>query len=654
MEIKSWRELSKTKKRARKKKFIPSGQTADSSLDIEEAITQFYTESVKAETISEENIVTTMPAKNKYTSTKLSSSRQQRKGKENHHWFFWLVVGGLLLASAVLLFSALRFAGSPTGRNDMELVVIGPETVAIGQEATWVINYKNTGRVDLKKINISVRYPEGLKLKLTEPTADNLLNTNWEITDLSKGQSGEIKITAQIYGSESEIKDFLVEAVYQPANFSSDFVQSITYSVRLSNSQLAIDWGLPESILPEVEQEMSVRVKNTSGQELSDLIVKLITSRNFAMTNPQPEISGIEDTAVGKAYTWPMRDFLNNQEINFNFKGKFSSTARGLENIKLEISQGKEKNKILQETEYDVVILGEEMVLQMQINGQNEISEISPGQQLTYAIVMQNTAGVDLYDLQLELQLSQEMVDWSSLQTVAEPQITDEGLVILTGAVYEPLQQLARGEELKINLTINIKEVIPDFSERYRSFVRVSVGRVGEEKKDDLSFSTNVVSAQVIAPLKVLNYAYFRDDEGVPEGSGPWPPQVGEKTVLPIELTLQARQSFDQITLTAFLPNDVNWENNQLVNKGVLSFNEVSRLLSWQVGPVDKSDGVVEARFDVSIVPTIADLGKVKILLNSQTIKTQSEGKSSQFVWPALDTNLTGAMYDVGQGVVVE
>lgn len=656
MEIKSWRELSKKKSRRQKTKAKPH-PVVDQSPQVEliSAIEEMYLEKEKLE--EKESTIKNdlnMNKPNHYKKSKYHSSPRQHTKKKVKNGVFWLVVGFLLLASATLLFSAFRFGGAPTNREDIELTLSGPDAVAIGQEGTWVISYKNTSRVDFKKLNISVRYPDGLKLKSTEPAADNLLNTSWQLGELPKGGVGEIKINAQLYGEENTDKEFKVEAVYQPVNFSSDFIESFVYLVKLGHSQFAINWELPESILPEVEKDMAWRIGNISGQEISAVRIRLITSNNFIMTNPRPEIAEIVDLPEGKAYVWPARNFMNNQEINFNFKGKFSAGATGLEKFKLEISSGEENVKILQETDKNIVILGEELALQMTINNQLTLNEITPGQKLNYQVILQNISGSDLKDLQVILQVNHDMIDWNTLKTVVTPTVTNDGQILLTGDNLSSLQKLSNGQELKIDYEFNIKNDLANLSNNFRTYAQAIVGQVGEKEQTNLSFSTPVQSAKIISPLKVFNYAWYRDEEGFPVGTGPLPPQVGEKTVFPIDLTLQTKNSYEKVEMIASLPVDVNWENNQIVEKGTLNYNSATRQLVWQIDSLNEADGLVTARFYVSLLPQSSDIGKVKNLLNSQTIKVTKQGEESQIIHPALNTNLNGALYDTNKGQVVE
>jgi hypothetical protein len=278
-------------------------------------------------------------------------------------------------------------------------------------------------------------------LKVTEPLASNLLNTGWTFDNLARGQSGEIKIYGQLYGDENQVKDFSVELIYQPANFSSDFVKNFNYQVVLGGSQMQLEYNLPESTLTDVEQDMSFKIKNVSDNELSQIKVKLETSKNFSMTNPSPEIAEIVDLPDGKSYAWPGRTFIKNQEISFTFKGKFLSTTKGIETFKIKIiGIDGDKEKILREEEKRIVILGEEIALSMRINNGDTLNEVKSGELLEYNIDIHNTSGLDIENLTVYLQTNYDLVDWSTLKAPIQPEITTAGLVIFTPENFAVLQ----------------------------------------------------------------------------------------------------------------------------------------------------------------------------------------------------------------------
>jgi len=650
MEIKSWRELSRGQRRRKKNKSIKKS-TFSESVDVGKNIEALY--SNHEPNISEISQVT--HSTNKYS---MSGKNLQKNKKRNtqgiHSKWFWWVIGSLLLASTVLLVSAFRFAGSPVGDGDVEIGITGPTQVAIGEEAVWIIHYKNTSRIDFTNVRINIKYPDGLKLKSTEPIASNLLNTGWIFDTLKRGQDGEIKIYGQLYGDEGQQKDFSVEFIYQPANFSSDFVQNSNYQVTLGSSQIQLGFSLPESMLPEVEQEISFQIKNISESELSQIKVKLAASNNFSMNNPTPEIAEIVEVADGKEYVWPNRNFLKNQEITFTFKGKFNISSKGLETLKLDIiSVTDNGEKILRQEEKRIVILGEEIALSMRINDNDVLNEVKSGELLEYSIDIHNTSGLDLENLIVNIQTNFDLIDWATLKAPIEPEVTSAGIIIFNAENFSALQNVGKGEKINLSFSFNLKNEI-SATEKFRTYAQVTVGKVGGEEKQDLSFSTAVFSAEVISAIKLRSNALYRDDEGVPIGEGKMPPQVDVKTEFQINFSARATQNFSDLVFSATLPSAVTWEGNQNVEKGILSYNSTSRLVTWQVGNISAENDEISANFMVSITPGTFDVGNIIPLLSANTIFYKVDENDMQIILPALDTNLAGALYDTNKGIVVE
>lgn len=102
------------------------------------------------------------------------------------------------------------------------------------------------------------------------------------------------------------------------------------------------------------------------------------------------------------------------------------------------------------------------------------------------------------------------------------------------------------------------------------------------------------------------------------------------------------------------MPSAVTWEGNQNVEKGILSYNSTSRLVTWQVGNISAENDEISANFMVSITPGTFDVGNIIPLLSANTIFYKVDENDMQIILPALDTNLAGALYDTNKGIVVE
>ena len=215
------------------------------------------------------------------------------------------------------------------------------------------------------------------------------------------------------------------------------------------------------------------------------------------------------------------------------------------------------------------------------------------------------------------------------------------------------MQKVGKGEKINISFSFNLKNEI-SVTEKFRTYAQVTVGKVGGEEKQDLSFSTTVFSAEVISAIKLRSNALYRDDEGVPIGEGKMPPQVDVKTEFQINFSARATQNFSDLVFSATLPSAVTWEGKQNVEKGILNYNPTSRLVNWQIGNISSEHDEISADFMVSITPGTFDVGNIMSLLSATTIFYKAEGNDMQVTLPALDTNLSGALYDTNKGIVVD
>ena len=247
------------------------------------------------------------------------------------------------------------------------------------------------------------------------------------------------------------------------------------------------------------------------------------------------------------------RVFIKNQEINFSFKGKFITTAKGIESFKIKIiSVTGDTEKILREEEKRVVILGDEIALSMRINDSDTLPEVKPGQVLKYDIEIHNTSGLDLENLNVYLQVNYDYIDWNSFKAPVQPDIKIDGTIIFTPDNFSALQKIGKGEKISIPITFSLKSDISSI-EKFKTYARVTISKVGNEDKQDLSFSTPVFSADLVSPIKLRSSAFYRDDEGVPIGAGTIPPQVDKKTEFQINFSARVSQNFSDLVFTANL-----------------------------------------------------------------------------------------------------
>lgn len=676
MEVKSWRELNSGKKR---KKIIPrprdrknidndynKGKSVSRPRDdsfsskklLDDSLNIVYNnnDSNKDENKNMTKIYTQRKLPNKSSSQYRSISKPKAKTKNSNFKKGKIIIIFLFIAVFILLLGSWRFAGQQNQTDDFQMYIEGPDKVVSGEEGVWKIKYKNLSNVSLMRMELTVKYPAGLKVRLVEPAAINNSKTVWNIGELLAGEEGEVEISAQIFSDDEGAKQLFAAMVYQPENFSSDFIEEVDYKILLNKSPIIIDYSGPDTALPETTHDWSFVFKNSGENNFTGIQIRLITSDNFIMSESEPEVLDIAKNDKEKIYLWEERSLATDQQIKYGFKGKFTASAKSIEYIKVElINLVNEEVKILQEKEINIPIMGEELLLDLSVNGKDEMEHIRGGQELDYQITIQNTSGQDLKNITASLKLTPELIDWNTLKSPVQPSISRDGLVTFTADTYKELANIPKGEKLQFSVKIKLKDQF-DPQIKLKAKASVQVGMVGDKERDDVSFTTNYIISAVEQLLKFRAEANYYDDEGMPVGSGPLPPEVNKETEFVLNFYInQISGNFSSLNITTYLPANVDWIGEEKLNKGVVGYNPADRKINWVINDVNSGSQDLSASFKVSIKPQTSDIGNTIILMPASTlVGVKSNGENINLSVPALDTNLAEALFGSGQGKVMQ
>ncbi len=566
--------------------------------------------------------------------------------------WMWLVSAILLLLSAALIFGAWRFATTKNQTTeDLLLEIEGPQQVASGEEVEFTINYQNVSDLTLRNLELTLKYPIGLKVNSVEPAASNALQTIWQLGDLPPGASGQVIIRGQIFADQPQTDSLSASLLYQPQNFSSDFIKQADHSLQIGESLFELDFVSPAVILPDTKTDFTIKWRRQGEVKKDKVYLQLLTTKDFALSIDGRDLPSIIESDQNKIYEWELNSKKNQSDLNF--AGKFNADSKGERLFKLRVvSRDGVEDKLLQEKEFNLFISAEEILLTFSLNDDNP-DQLPPGSDLSYLITIKNTSGQTLRNLTVTLQLTPEIIDWSFLQTPSEPRITDRGEIIILPDKTPILQELSKGEEVEIVVKTKVKSNI-SLPAKLKSSATVSIAEVGGEKQESLSFSSPVITTTIVSPVNFSAQAFYFDDEGVKIGNGAWPPQVGQSTEMIVKWFVRAQdKSLSNIKVEATLPAGIVWLGTDKVDQGSLFYNSATRKIVWQINSLAPSSHDITASFRVAFTPTVDQVGSVVPILSTSVFTAQSSSGDIYLTSPALDTNLSGNLFGSGQGQVV-
>src|SRR3990167_6151609 len=120
---------------------------------------------------------------------------------------------GVAVIAAVFLgiytFRGNSFSGIGTEEKSTSIEILGPTSIASGDEISLDIIVHNRDNVAISKGELEMRYPSGFRLTRTSPEGTNAEQTKWQVPDIQPGAAYKVTISGQMLGEVHTAKDFL-------------------------------------------------------------------------------------------------------------------------------------------------------------------------------------------------------------------------------------------------------------------------------------------------------------------------------------------------------------------------------------------------------------------------------------------------------------
>lgn len=405
-----------------------------------------------------------------------------------------------LLFSCVFL-AVVAWAGffifQPQARfaeQDIELRVEGPEKLAVGGEIKYKINYDNNQNVPLAKAALQVRYPEGFVFTSASTEPINGGKNEWELGSLGKNSGGVLEITGNLYGNLGEKQSLRVFFNYTPANFSSEFQKVASLSTDLEALPIEMNVISPEDTTPGVDKEFIMEL--VIPAELDKTNLALLFEPEGGFSKKESSLASVSDNQ----YLWNLTSFTDTNS-KITIKGSFSP-ENGQEEIKVlfKIVGWKDNARqavpyIFYSQEEKIKILQTDLAARLTVNGSVSEITVEPSEELSTGIILKNSGSRPLKNVQARLIYetpsynNQSLLNWRELDDVEDGEVTGEqvnaqtrrGYIVWDKGQIRDLTQLDPGEELKIDLSIPLKDNSTTDLKQFSSYFISSVVEIKYE-----------------------------------------------------------------------------------------------------------------------------------------------------------------------------
>ena len=555
-----------------------------------------------------------------------------RPGWEGDRRRFSLAGSGFKIAMvflALLAVGAIAVFGYLYSRQDglfdvreVKVFIYGPENISTGDEVSFSIVYKNDSNVVLRDAELIFEWPERSVLSIDEVPAGSL-SVKYDFGTIVPFQEKTAVMKGRIFGLRGEEKVVKASFSYRPENTDSAFEDSVTASVKIAATPLAVKLNVPDQAVSGKELSLLLEYQNQSDADFSDMSVKLLypSGFNFVSADPAP---------TSENNIWKLGDIKGRTNGLIKINGSFSGAQGEVKSMYAEIGQfdGNDQFISYAGTESRTGLASSALVVFQTVNDSRDYAT-NPGTVLRYKIRYKNTTNYQISNAVILAEIDEKYVNIKSLNISWGAFDARTNSIIWNSIGVPDLAVLDPKEEGDVSFSINVKPVFlpKDFSDKNLTIVsaaKITSATPPEQLAGLPIEGEDRLEAKINTQFSFNEKAYYQD--GVIQNSGPVPPKVGERTTYAISWQLTTTiNDVDDLEVIAVIPPTVEWTGVVSPADADIKYNPENGEVKWRAGKVLAGTGIFmpvrKVDFQVAFTPALVHVGDLINLLSNAVLK---------------------------------
>ncbi|MFA6098176.1 MAG: hypothetical protein WCV50_01955 [Patescibacteria group bacterium] len=572
----------------------------------------------------------------------------------------WITAGLIvLLAVTVAGFYFFVHHEKKFEGDNITMSLDAPGIISSGTDVGLTLEVSNNEQIDILKAEVTMQFPSGFTFSSSSPVALNEANNAWDLGDIKSGQSKKVLITGRVNGDIGS--GLMATAVlnYVPANFNSDFQKRETFTLNISDSAVSLNFEVPPKAISGSSADYKIIVKNSSADAMKKMQLALTLPEGFEADNFSPQPTSEKDMI------WDIDSLDGGQEYSLTWKGVVTGNEGEMRELKAKAGYTDDQGQYHEQAEEDTIIFifNPQLILGLSIHDSLTDGTVSFGEKLDYVITFQNKSQSEFNNLTLQMNIVSPLIDWPSLADAYSGSL-GENTITWDSSQWSALKKIKPGDEGVLRFSVALKDNILTPNDNDKNYAIFSQAKASSTEVVDLEgglkVDSNQISTKVNSRLDLKAEGRYYNDGYIAVGSGPLPPEVGEKTTYQIYWFLQ--NNVNEVTdaqASAVLPEGVDWADDSSVSAGSINYNAETRTVTWSINKIPIHVGQqipeLEARFAVSIIPTADDLGNILVLLDKSTATARDTftAQNLSVTQDIITSELPNDPLGTGKGIVV-
>ena len=516
--------------------------------------------------------------------------------------------------------------------SGLDLKITAPDKVVAGEDFTYQVDYHNPTKYNLSSVHLEMQYPAGFIFGSASVPATSG-NYGWDLPDMAPGSNASLTITGKMIAPADSANVILGHLSYLPGTFSSQFKKEASASTVVSGLGFNVDLNYSGTAFLNQDNEMSLIFSNIQNNYLGDFNISftlpaeanatVVTPDNTASSTPTAPATPTSATTTDKflvtksgGASWQVTGLsttTGRQEVPLTYLIKQKSANPEIK-VRLEKKTADGQSYIFWEKAFTPELVTSDLNLTLIMNGTKNDNAISFGQPLNYSLTYTNHGATSYQDVVIMASLSGDFLDWNSLKDTNKGTLQN-GTIIWTKNEIPALAEIKPGAEGAIDFSINLRPFKDSDLGKTMSVVsygQYSMNNIPIKSQDNKS---NTITSKINSDLSLDEQIRYFNTDNLPVGSGPLPPQVGQKTTFRVYWTVKNNlHELSDTSVVLPLPSYINWENSNTTNVGSLSFDATNHQVVWEIGRLPLSVYRADAEFSLSLTPAESDRNKILVI----------------------------------------
>lgn len=511
---------------------------------------------------------------------------------------------------------------------NMTLKIEGPEIMEIGGMADFIVSYKNNNKTNLKNAVLVLNFfGEGFG-DIKDNSGFGKINNSsitWTMGDIAAGFESALKVSAKITNVTANKLSASLD--YDPDNFSSHFSVKKDYSFAVNQAKISLSFNpLPEAVMGQ-EIKYTLIYANATAVNFDSVRIKFNYPSGFIFSSANP--------LADEGGFWEISNFARASSGQIEIAGRLSGSGGEIKTIGAVAEQ---KNKdggyaFNNEATADTKIISSPFSIVEIINDKENYSA-SVGETLNYKIKFRNLDKVNYNNLIVGVNLEGEAADYTVLEASGATVDKQFHTIIWDSKSAPSFLNFKPDEEAELDFSVKIQNTLPVVDANSKNFTVKSVINIKNGNIFDIDGANKIIvssafETKINSSAMLFTRGFFNDNDLL-KTSGPIPPKVGQTTAYNIHWQiLNSSNKIKNTKITGILPQGVKWTGNVFPFDAKVFYDINTRSIIWEAGDIEAGAGIIsplkEILFQVSVMPSISDVGNYLTLIDQNSLSATDE-----------------------------